>query len=113
MDRAKKFYGETLELGEPSSANPDGSVSYACGDGTAIFVYPTPTNAGKSPATILGWNVKDLDAVVTKLTENGVTFEQYDQDPIKTDERGIATLGDVKAAWFKDPDGNILSVNQM
>jgi hypothetical protein len=37
-------------------------------------------------------------------------FEQYDTDAIKTDERGIATIGDARTAWFKDPDGNILGL---
>lgn len=43
-------------------------------------------------------------------TARGVTFEQYDQPPIVTDERGIATFDDGKVAYFKDPDGNILSI---
>jgi hypothetical protein len=50
--------------------------------------------------------------VVDELSSNGVTFEQVDQGPIKTDEKGIATLGDSKTAWFKDPDGNTLGVIQ-
>lgn len=113
IERAKKFYGETLGLGEPSYTGPDGSVAYDCGQGTMLFVYPTSTNAGKSPATLAGWKVDNIEEAVKTLIESGVTFEQYDQEPIKTDEQGIATLGSIKAAWFKDPDGNILSINQM
>lgn len=48
---------------------------------------------------------------MSEPTENGVTFERYGLPRLKTDERGIATLGSVKVAWFKDPDGNILSVS--
>jgi hypothetical protein len=45
------------------------------------------------------------------MSSKGVTFEQYDVDPIKTTEKGIAELPDgEKVAWFKDPDGNILAV---
>ena len=45
-----------------------------------------------------------------ELSSNGVAFEQYDMDPIKTNEKGIAELDGNKVAWFKDPDGNILAV---
>jgi len=47
---------------------------------------------------------------VDELTANGVTFEHYDTDRLKTNEKGIAELGDERVAWFKDPDGNILSI---
>ncbi len=112
IDTAKKFYGETLGLGDGQEF-PDGSLMFNCGQGTSLLVYATTENAGKSPATCAGWNVTDIEKVVADLTDKGVTFEQYDQDPIKTDAKGIATLGDLKAAWFKDPDGNILAINQM
>ena len=61
------------------------------------------------PFTVLGWEVSDIDQAVSNLRGRGVAFEQYglpDQD-----ERGIWTApGGAKVAWFKDPDGNILSV---
>lgn len=61
--------------------------------------------------TILGWEVQNIEAVVAWLTKQGVTPEKY---PFVQDrELGIWTTpnGD-KVAWFKDPDGNILSVSQ-
>jgi hypothetical protein len=73
--------------------------------------HPSPANAGKSTATLAGFAVGDVEAAVDELTANGVVFEQYHIGPIKTDEKGVAQLGDAKSAWFKDPDGNILSVN--
>jgi hypothetical protein len=73
--------------------------------------YPSPDNAGKSGATLAFWRVDDVDKVVDELASKGVSFEQYDMDPIKTNERGIAELpDDNKVAWFKDQDGNILAV---
>ncbi len=64
-----------------------------------------------APYTVLGWEVQDIEAVVTWLKERGVTFEKYPfiQDP----ELGVwtAPTGD-KVAWFKDPDGNVLSISQ-
>jgi catechol 2,3-dioxygenase-like lactoylglutathione lyase family enzyme len=64
-----------------------------------------------APYTVLGWEVKDIEAVVGWLAQRGVTFEKYPF--IQDQERGIWTTpnGD-RVAWFKDPDGNILSVSQ-
>lgn len=60
--------------------------------------------------TILGWQVKEIEKVVTRLQEQGVRFERFG---FKQDELGIwiAPSGD-KVAWFKDPDGNTLSVSE-
>jgi catechol 2,3-dioxygenase-like lactoylglutathione lyase family enzyme len=61
-------------------------------------------------STVLGWEVSDVEAMVTWLVGRGVVFDKY---PFVKDERGIWTApsGD-KVAWFKDPDGNVLSVSQ-
>ncbi|MGE5281881.1 MAG: VOC family protein [Chloroflexota bacterium] len=111
MDRARAFYEGKLGLTSMGD-RPDGGTRYACGEGSSIHVYPSPANAGKSTATMAGFAVGDVEAAVDELIAAGVTFEQYDVGPIKTDEKGIAQIGDVKGAWFKDPDGNIISVNQ-
>lgn len=108
--KAREFYEGKLGLSGARDL-PDGGVRYQSGDGTQIHIYPSPKNAGKSPTTIAHWDVADTEATVIELTENGVTFERYDLPGLKTDERGIAVLGSVKVAWFKDPDGNILSVS--
>lgn len=110
LERAKLFYGEKLGLGDPSATFPNG-VTYDCRDGSAIHVYITPENAGKSPATIASWEVTDLVNLVKSLRSKGVEFEEYDTPQIKT-VGGIATMGPVKTAWFKDPDGNILVLVQ-
>ena len=62
-------------------------------------------------STVLGWQVGDIEAIVDWLTKRGVVFEKY---PFVQDkERGIWTTPDgSKVAWFKDPDGNVLSVSQ-
>ncbi|MGH2984735.1 MAG: VOC family protein [Solirubrobacterales bacterium] len=111
IGRAKEFYEGKLGLtgGEETG---DGGVTYECGDGTSVHVYPSPS-AKPSGATLLGWEVDDLEAVVDELAGNGVSFEQYDQGPLKTDEKGIATTPDGdKIAFMKDPDGNVLGVGQ-
>jgi catechol 2,3-dioxygenase-like lactoylglutathione lyase family enzyme len=64
-----------------------------------------------APYTVLGWEVSNIEDVVAWLTNRGVAFEKYPF--IQDGERGIwtAPTGD-KVAWFKDPDGNVLSVSQ-
>jgi catechol 2,3-dioxygenase-like lactoylglutathione lyase family enzyme len=105
MARAREFYEGKLGLTEGED-QPDGGRRYSCGGGTTLDVYPSPAHAGKATATVAGWDVDDVEQVVDELTSNGVTFEQYDEPPLQTDEKGITMEGDVKAAWFKDPDGN-------
>ena len=109
MNRAREFYEGRLGLSGGKSSS-DGGRTYPCANGTAIHVYPSPDNAGKSAATLAGWEVDDLDAVVDELTSKGVAVEHHDQPPVLTDERGIATFPDGKVAYFKDPDGNVLSI---
>lgn len=80
------------------------------GNGTQLQIYkrpPTPT-----VHTLASFKVSDIEATIDELTQKGITFEQYDFPGIKTDAKGIATHGNLKAAWFKDPDGHILCVNQ-
>ena len=64
-----------------------------------------------APYTVLGWEVSDIEAIVRWLTQRGVVFEKY---PFVQDrEFGIwTTPGGDKVAWFKDADGNVLSVSQ-
>ena len=111
MDRAREFYEGKLGLlvGIDSGDN----VQYRCGEGSVMHVYLSLEHAGKSTATLVGWGVEDVEEVVDELTSKGVTFERYDEGPIITDERGIATFeGETKVAYFRDPDGNTLSIAQ-
>jgi catechol 2,3-dioxygenase-like lactoylglutathione lyase family enzyme len=108
LDRAKKFYGDTLGL-KVKDDRADG-VTYEAG-GTWMLVYPSQF-AGTNKATCMSFEVSDVEAAVDELVGKGVTFEQYDFPGIKTDARGIAEIDDTKGAWFKDPDGNILAVGQ-
>jgi catechol 2,3-dioxygenase-like lactoylglutathione lyase family enzyme len=111
LDRARRFYEDQLGL-VPGEEEPEG-VAYPCAQGTRIFVYLSPENAGRSPATIAGWFVDDLDETMDELASRGVVFEQYDQPGIQTDERGVFDAGRFRAAWIRDPDGNTLALNQV
>ena len=75
-----------------------------------LLVYERP--AVKVEHTQAGFWVKDVEAEVKELRGKGVKFEEYDMPGIKT-VNDIADFDGVKAAWFKDPDGNILAISQM
>jgi catechol 2,3-dioxygenase-like lactoylglutathione lyase family enzyme len=108
MDRAREFYEGKLGLSGGKDQG-DGGRTYTCGNGTELHVYPSPDNAGKSGATLAAWTVSDVETMVDELAANGVTFQQFGE-PFETNEKGIATFGDVSVAWFKDPDGNTLAI---
>jgi catechol 2,3-dioxygenase-like lactoylglutathione lyase family enzyme len=107
IERARKFYGETLEL-KLREEITDGHLLYDAGEGTFLVVYerPTPTT---SDATAASFIVDDVETTVKGLRDRGVVFEEYDI-PGVTWDNSIATMGNMKGAWFKDPDGNILAV---
>jgi catechol 2,3-dioxygenase-like lactoylglutathione lyase family enzyme len=111
MDRAREFYEE--KLGLSVGIDSGDNVQYRCGEGTVMHVYLSPEHAGKSTATLASWYVDYVEEVVDELAARGVTFERYDEGPIITDDKGIATFeGGAKVAYFKDPDGNTLSIAQ-
>jgi len=115
MGAARDFYENKLGLrpdGDPPE-DPSIPISYVCGGGTRISVYLSPDHAGKSTATMADWFVDDIDSAVDELTANGVTFEQYDMEGMKTNEKGIIDFGDGNfVAFLRDPDGNTHAVNQ-
>jgi catechol 2,3-dioxygenase-like lactoylglutathione lyase family enzyme len=111
MDGAVEFYEG--KLGLTKWTGPEDNRAYECGEGTILHVYLSPDHAGGTSATLASWYVDDIESLVDDLTSRGVVFEKYDEPPILTDNRGIATFeGGAKVAYFKDPDGNTLSLAQ-
>src|SRR5215216_3817766 len=111
MDRARDFY--EVKLGLSVHIDSGDNVQYRCGEGTMFHVYLSPEHAGNSTATLAGWGVDDIERVVDELASKGVVFERYDEGPIITNEKGIATFErEAMVAYFKDPDGNTLSIAQ-
>ena len=106
--RARKFYEGTLGL--TAKEEYAGGVIYECGNGSWVFMYPSP-GAGTSKASTAFWTVDDVAAEVAELKARGVVFEEYDMPGIKMVD-SIATAGGAKTAWFKDSEGNILAVSQ-
>jgi catechol 2,3-dioxygenase-like lactoylglutathione lyase family enzyme len=114
LARARKFYEQTL--GYKSMMESDDAVTYKGADGTGLTIYPSEENAGTNKATSASWMVKDLDAMMADMRGKGVKFEEYDQPGLKT-ENGVVKWEEdgktTRAAWFKDPDGNILNLIAM
>ena len=106
---ARAFYEDTLGL-TPDEGGPDMVRIYRCGGGTILQVYESPDHAGKATATLASFGVEDIEAVVDELSAKGVTFERYDEPA--TDERGIHTYGSHRVAWFTDPEGNVIAIDQ-
>ena len=104
----RKFYEDVLGL-EILKEDPAG-ISYRSGD-SIVFLYPTEF-AGTAQHTLGGFYVSDIEKAMEQLRSRGVTFEEYDMPGLKT-VNGIAELGGEKGAWFKDPEGNILSLSQV
>ena len=111
MAKAKEFYEGKLGLSGGRDIG-DGGITYPCGGGREIHIYPSP-NAGKSGGTVAAWEVNDLEKTVDELTANGVNFMQIDTERIKTNDKGIAELGEDRMAWFTDPDGNVYGIAQL
>lgn len=106
MARAKSFYADKLGL-EPVE---DGEHEAWYETGGARFLLYMSGFAGTNQATAAGFVVDDVEATVAELKGRGVVFEEYDFDELKTVD-GIATTEDgTKAAWFKDSEGNIVSI---
>jgi len=104
--QAKHFYAETLGL---ELLSEDGFALQFNANGTLLRVT-TVQQLAPQPFTVLGWSVDDIYAAVTSLQAKGVLFEVYGFP--SQDENGIwSAPGGTKVAWFKDPDGNVLSLD--
>lgn len=108
LPRARRFYEECLQL-EPLGQKPDGKFVYRCG-GTEIALFPKPEGT-KAEHTALSFAVQDIRAAIAELKGRGVTFEDYDLPDFRTVEH-VCVLGSEKAAWFRDPEGNILCLHE-
>lgn len=112
LQRARSFYEDKLGLRPLEMDYGEEAVMYECGANTHLYVYRRgePTRAEH---TAVFFEVSDVEGTVDDLSRRGVRFEHYDLPGIVTDDRGIATMGNSKTAWFKDTEGNILAVGHI
>ena len=111
LEAAIRFYEGTLGLKLTERHDFEGfpEARFEAGDGH-LNTYQSGY-AGQAGHTLAGFRVDNLDAVMADLRSRGVEFEDYDFPGLKT-ENGVATLAAIRAAWFKDPDGNILAIDE-
>ncbi len=108
MQRARRFYEGGLGL-VAVGEKPDGKFVYKLG-GTEIALFPRAEGT-KATHTALSFRVPDIAAAIKNLEARGVAFADYDLPGLKTVEH-VCVLGSEKAAWFNDPEGNILCLHE-
>jgi catechol 2,3-dioxygenase-like lactoylglutathione lyase family enzyme len=110
-DKARPFFEKTLGL---RFVSDDQFALVFDANGVMIRVVDVSSVAGFEPApfTILGWNVGDIGKIVRGLGKKGIEFERY--PGMQHDQLGVwSSPSGAKVAWFKDPDGNVLSVTEV
>jgi len=107
INAAKKFYEEKLGL-QPAGSEEPSVITYKSGN-SSVLVYESQY-AGTNKATAATWSVGDnIEGIVQALKAKGISFEHYDFPNTRL-EGDVHVMGKMKAAWFKDPDGNIINL---
>jgi catechol 2,3-dioxygenase-like lactoylglutathione lyase family enzyme len=109
VDRSRTFYSESLGL-DYTGTNDEGSAIYALEGDSTLVLLPRPDST-PSESTAMSFEVDDIHTEIGELEGRGVVFEDYDLPDLKTVDH-VCVLGSEKAAWFKDPDGNLLCLHQ-
>ena len=110
VERAARFYAESLGLHQ-RAVGADGSRVFDTGNGNAIGLLPAGPGS-QSQRTALSFEVADVRVEMRELERRGVAFADYDLPDLKTVDH-IAELGNEKAAWFSDSEGNILCIHEV
>jgi len=110
IDRARDFYADTLGL-EPEGGSERTALKFRTGD-TDLIVYESEF-AGTNKANAVVWSAgDDFDDIVDQLRDQRIKFEEYPDMGMDL-SNGVHSKGDFKGIWFKDPDGNILHIQNM
>lgn len=109
LSLARDFYENVVGLTPSASHRPDIDVVYELGGGTRLVVIEEklPLRRAESAAHFV---VGDVAATVRELRGRGVEFDEFDLPELKTTD-GVATVGDLHFAWFRDPDNNVLAIH--
>ena len=108
-ERARDYYAQVLGL-VSDGPRPDGKFVFRCGNGALLALFPKPEGT-KAEHTAVSFEVPDIAAAIRGLTARGVAFHDYDLPGFRTVDH-VCVLGSEKAAWFSDPEGNILCVHE-
>lgn len=107
LKRFRTYYHDRLGL-DPAEEH-DGMLVYR-GSGSEFEVYETE-NAGTAKNTQMVWMTDDLDAEMRRLRDAGIEFEDFEIPGMKT-EKGVVVTDEMRSAWFRDSEGNILCITQ-
>ncbi|MEV4144930.1 VOC family protein [Amycolatopsis sp. NPDC049691] len=108
-ERAGHFYADSLGL-QQTGKGEDGTLYFAAGAG-AIGLRPMPAGS-QSENTALSFEVSDLPGEISALESHGVKFQDFEMEGLKTVDH-IAELGNERAAWFTDSEGNVLCLHEI
>jgi catechol 2,3-dioxygenase-like lactoylglutathione lyase family enzyme len=108
LERARRFYVDQLGL-EPEGLAADGKFLLRV-NGSTLALFPKPEGT-KAEHTVVSFKVQNISAAIRELKGRGVEFADYDLPGFKTVEH-VCVLGSEKAAWFQDPEGNILCLHE-
>ena len=109
LARARAWYAD--KLGLTTGQQEAEALLYSSGEDRLFLLFSSP-GAGTAQHQLAAWVVEDLEAEVAELRGRGVEFEEYDQPGLRTVD-GIAVTPVGKAAWFKDSEGNVLTMTQL
>ncbi len=107
--RSRSFYADVLGL-PFRGTDADGKLLFTLAPGAVLALIQKPAVA-QADHTALSFEVADIASAVTELTAQGVSFDEYDMPGLRTEDH-VCVLGSEKAAWFQDPDGNILCLHE-
>ncbi|GAB6985709.1 VOC family protein [Nocardioides pyridinolyticus] len=108
--RSQEFYETRLGLPFAGTNDASGESAYRLAGGSQLVLRVLP-DARPSPNTAMSFEVDDIGAEIAALTSRGVAFEDYDQPGFTTVDH-VFDDGSTLAAWFLDPDGNVLCLHQ-
>lgn len=109
LPRARQFYEQSLGL-HALGAQADGKFLFRCGNGALLALFPKAEGT-KAEHTAASFEVHDIATAIADLEQRGVTFHDYDLPGFRTVNH-VCVLGSERAAWFSDPEGNILCIHE-
>lgn len=109
LARARRFYEEALGLAAVGE-QPDGKFLFRCGNGALLALFPKAEGT-KAEHTAVSFQVSDIAVAISGLEARGVAFHDYDLPGFRTVNH-VCVLGSDRAAWFSDPEGNILCLHE-
>ena len=107
--RARQYYTNVLGL-VPEGMRPDGKFIFRCGNGALLALFPKPAGT-RAEHTAVSFQVAEIAPAIRDLTARGVVFHDYDLPGFRTVDH-VCVFGSEKAAWFSDPEGNILCIHE-